>query len=80
MASLHSSLYHGLIFVGFVEVFGIHLEDISIREAVKSDKGSEESFELSTIIVSVHKDWNISQLALFSFILDYDLLLWKCYF
>ena len=35
---------------------GIHLEDISLREEVKSDKGSEESLKLSTVIVSVHKD------------------------
>ena len=47
MASLHSSVYHGLLFVGFVKVFGIHLEDISIREEVKSDKGSEECLKRS---------------------------------
>ena len=56
IASLHSSLYHGLLFVGFVEVFGIHLEDISIREEVKSDKGSEESLKFSKVILSAHKD------------------------
>ena len=67
MAALHSSLYCGIFFVGFDEVFGIHLEDISIREAVKSDKGSDKSLKLSTVIVSVHKYWSISQLALFSF-------------
>ena len=32
MASLHSSLYHGLLFFGFVEVFGILLLEISRRE------------------------------------------------
>ena len=56
ITSLHSSLYHGLLFVGFVEVFGKHLEDISIREEVKSDKGSEESLKFSKVILSEHKD------------------------
>ena len=32
MASLHSSLYHGLLFFGFVEVFGILLLAMSRRE------------------------------------------------
>ena len=32
IASLQSSLYHGLLLVGFVEVWGIHSFDISIRE------------------------------------------------
>ena len=55
IASLQSSLYHGLLFVGFVEVFGIHLEDISIREKVKSDKGFEESLKFSVDILFEHK-------------------------
>ena len=33
----------------------MHLVDISIREVVKSDKGSEESLKLSEVTVSVHK-------------------------
>ena len=64
IASLHSSLYHGLLFVGFVEVFGIHLVDISMREEVKSDKGSEESLKLSKLIVSVHKASDLSLISL----------------
>ena len=32
IASLESSLYHGLLLVGFVEVRGLHSLDILIRE------------------------------------------------
>ena len=46
MASLQSSLYHGLLFVGFVEVFGIILLEISRREEVKSSRGSKELLNL----------------------------------
>ena len=47
IASLHSLLYHGLLFLRFVEVFGIHDSDILIREDVKSATRSEDSFKLS---------------------------------
>ena len=56
IASLQSSLYHGLLLVGFVEVLGIHLLDISIREEVNSDIGLEESLNFSVDILSEHKD------------------------
>ena len=36
IASLQSSLYHGLLFFGLVEVFGMHFSLISISEEVKS--------------------------------------------
>ena len=49
MASLHSSLYHGLLFFGFVEVFGILLLEISRREEVKSSRGSKEFLNLSIL-------------------------------
>ena len=45
---LQSLLYHGLLFFGFVKVFGIHLSDISIRE-VKSVTRSEELLKLSML-------------------------------
>ena len=32
IASLHSLLYHGLLFLGFVEVLGTHDSDILISE------------------------------------------------
>ena len=44
-----SSLYHRLLFFGFVEVFGMHLFDISVREDVKS---ATRSVELSKFSMS----------------------------
>ena len=41
IASLQSSLYHGLLFFGLVEVFGMHFSLISISEEVKSAIRSE---------------------------------------
>ena len=38
-----------------IDLSGVN-SDVSIREVVKSDKGSEESLKLSEVIVSVHKD------------------------
>ena len=35
LAPLQSSLYQGLLFFGFVEVFGIHLLDMSMSDEVK---------------------------------------------
>ena len=67
IASLQSSLYHGLHLVGFVEVWGIHSLDISIREEVKSDMGSEDSLKFSGINLPVHRVLNRSQLAQFNF-------------
>ena len=62
IASLQSSLYHGLLLVGFVEVLGIHSLDISIREEVKSDIGSDDSLKFSGINLPVHRVLNRSQL------------------
>ena len=56
MASLHSSLYHGLLFYGFVEVFGILLLEISRREEVKSSRGSKELLNLSILRLSSHNE------------------------
>ena len=67
IASLQSLLYHGLLLVGFVEVLGIHSLDISVREEVKSDIGSEDSLKFSGINLPVHRVLNRSQLALFNF-------------
>ena len=67
IASLQSSLYHELLLVGFVEVWGIHSLDISIREDVKSDIGSEDSLKFSGIYLPVQRVLNRSQLALFNF-------------
>ena len=69
ISSLQSSLYHGLLLVGFVEVCGIHSLDISISEEVKSDIGSEDSLKFSGINLPVHRVLNTcrSQLALFNF-------------
>ena len=67
IASLQSSMYHGLLLVGFVEVCGIHSLDISISEEVKSDIGSEDYFKFSGINLPVHRVLNRSQLALFNF-------------
>ena len=49
---LQSSLYHGLLFFGFVEVFGMHLFDISVREDVKSAtrSGVTKIFDVQKII------------------------------
>ena len=52
IASLQSSLYHGLLLVGFVEVWEIHSLDISIREEVKSAIGSEDSLKF---LVSIYQ-------------------------
>ena len=43
IASLQSSLYQGLLFLGLVEVFGMHFSLISISEEVKSAIQSVES-------------------------------------
>ena len=43
IASLQSSLYRGLLFLGLVEVLGIHLPQILIREEVNPAMGSTES-------------------------------------
>ena len=56
MASLHSSLYHGLFFFGFVEVFGILLLAMSRREEVKSSRSSKELSNLSILRLSSHND------------------------
>ena len=61
--SLQSSLYHGLILFGFAEV----CLDISIREEVKSDIGSEDSLKFSGVHLPVHRVLNRSLLALFNF-------------
>ena len=55
MASLHASLYHGLLFFGLFEVFGIHLLDMSRRE-VRSAIESEEFSNFSGLILSTHND------------------------
>ena len=61
IASLQSSLYHGLLLFGFVEIFGIHSLDISKSKEVKSAIGSEDSLKFSgTNLIR-------SQLALFKF-------------
>ena len=67
IASLHSLLYHGLLFLGFVEVLGIHDSDILIREDVKSATRSEDSFKLSMFKRSSQREINNSQSALFNF-------------
>ena len=54
IASLQSSLYHVLLFFGFVEIFGIHFSDIVIREEVKSVIGSEESKRKVSVRDSLH--------------------------
>ena len=56
MASLQSSLYHGLLFVGLVEVVGIHLPQISIREEVYPAMGSSESERDTAVKDSSHKE------------------------
>ena len=45
----------------------MHSLDISIREEVKSDMGSEDSLKFSGINLPVHRVLNRSQLALFNF-------------
>ena len=60
IASLQSSLYHGFLLVGFVEVCGIHSLNISISEEVKSDIGSEDSLKFSGINLPVHRVLNRS--------------------
>ena len=70
IAFLQSSLYHGLFFFGFVEVFGIHLFDISVREDVKSATRSVELSKFSMSKKLLHNERNCSQLALFSFHLE----------
>ena len=55
IASLQSSLYHGLLFFGFVEVLGIHFSDTFIKEEVKSVIGSEESERKVSVRDSLHK-------------------------
>ena len=55
IASLQSSLYHGLIFFGFVEVLGIHFSDIFIKEEVKTVIGSEESERKVSVRDSLHE-------------------------
>ena len=67
IASLQSSLYHGLLLVGFVEVWGIHSLDFSIREEVKSAIGSEDSLKFSGTNLPVQRVLNRSQLALLNF-------------
>ena len=67
IAFLQSSLYHGLLLVGFVEVWGIHSLDISIREEIKSAIGSEDSLKFSGTNLPVHRVLNRSKLALFNF-------------
>ena len=52
IASLQSSLYHGLLLIGFVEVWEIHSLGISIREEVKSAIGSEDSLKF---LVSIYQ-------------------------
>ena len=47
IASLQSSLYHGLFFFGFNEVLGIHLSDMSMRDEVKSETRSVELWKFS---------------------------------
>ena len=47
IASLQSSLYHGLLFFGFIEVLGIHLSDMSMRDEVKSETRSVELWKFS---------------------------------
>ena len=66
-ASSQSSLYHGLLLVGFVKVWGIHSLDISIRAEVKSAIGSEDSLKFSGANLPVHRVLNRSQLALLNF-------------
>ena len=63
MASLHSSLYHGLLFFGFVEVFGILLldddefrfNDASTHEGHLRQNGELTLFCSETIIMISHK-------------------------
>ena len=55
IASLQSSLYHGLLFFGLVEVFGMYLSLISISEEVKSAIRSVESERDVVVKDSSHK-------------------------
>ena len=55
IASLQSSLYHGLLFFGFVEVLGIHFSDVVIKEEVKSVIGSKESDREVSVRDPLHK-------------------------
>ena len=71
IASSQSSLYHGLLFFGFVEVLGIHFSDIVIREDVKSVIGSEES-ERKASVRDIKYEINPNVLYSIS-IWDYDL-------
>ena len=45
IASLQSSLYHGLLFFGFVEVLGIHLSDMLMKNV--DNIPMKELFEFS---------------------------------
>ena len=56
MASLHASLYHGLLFFELVEVFGIHLLDMSRKEEGRSAIESEEFSNFSGLMLSTHKE------------------------
>ena len=55
IASLQSSLNHGLLFFGLVEVFGMHFSLISISEEVKSAMRSVESERDVVVKDSSHK-------------------------
>ena len=55
IASLQSSLYHGLLFFWFVEVFGMHFSDILIKEEVNVAIGSEDSEREVLVRDSSHK-------------------------
>ena len=56
IAFLQSSFYHGLLFLGLLEVLGIHLPQISIREEVNPAMGSTESERDTAVKDSSHKE------------------------
>ena len=55
IASLQSSLYQGLLFLGLVEVFGMHFSLILISDEVKSAIQSVESERDVVVKDSSHK-------------------------
>ena len=73
ITSLQSSLNHGLLFFGFVEVFRIHRFEISIRVDGKLAIGSEEIAKDSIVKDWSRREWKSSSLLCSIFISDYDL-------
>ena len=56
MASLHSSLYHGLFFYGIAEFFGILVLEMSRRVEEKLAIGAKELSNFSVLRLSSHKE------------------------